>query len=175
MPDKPHSSAIDGERTGVPEATLETSRLLVEFLHTAYATRNQDDADRHNAIPGAVSTHAVRAAIHVYQHGQRTVGQLASGLGISYGWASRVAEELESAGYLVRERDADDRRIVRVRLNHKALAEVERAYQWRGATVGEALEPLSVSERDAVRIFLRRLTDLLRAGSPGDPDPPNEP
>jgi DNA-binding MarR family transcriptional regulator len=175
MPDKPLLSTIEGERVGVSEATLETSRLLVEFLHTAYATRNQDESDRHDDIPGAVSTHAVRAAIHVYQHGQRTVGQLASGLGISYGWASRVAEELENAGYIVRQRDADDRRIVRVRLNPSALAVVERAYQWRGPTVGEALEPLSVSERDAVRLFLRRLTDLLRAASLADPDPPNEP
>jgi hypothetical protein len=49
-----------------------------------------------------------------------------------------------------------------VRLNPAKVGEVERAYEWRGRAVEEALEPLSESEREAVRIFLRRVTDLLR-------------
>jgi len=69
------------------------------------------------------------------------VGQLASGLGISYGWASRVVEELEAAHYLVRERDTDDRRVVRVRLNPDAVDEVERR------TAGEAGQSRGLSSR----------------------------
>jgi DNA-binding MarR family transcriptional regulator len=160
------------------DPTLETSRLLVEFLHAAYATRRldaeaDDSADESNGrsrahgTSVAVSTHAVRAAIHIYQHGERTVGQLATGLGISYGWASRVVEELEAAGYAIRERDSDDRRVVRVRLDPAKVDEVERAYQWRGNTVRAALAPMSDFEREAVRLFLRRLTDLLREEEPG--------
>jgi hypothetical protein len=53
----------------------------------------------------APSTHAIRAAFHVYQHGQRTIGQLADGLGISYGWASRVVTELEAGGLVERRAD----------------------------------------------------------------------
>ena len=162
------------------DTTLETSRLLVEFLHAAYATRRLDtdvegngdgatkgDAGHHGTESADMSSHAVRAAIHIYQHGERTVGQLATGLGISYGWASRVVEELEKAGYAIRERDADDRRVVRVRLNPDKSGEVERAYQWRGPTVAAALEPLAAPERAAVRIFLRRLNSLLREEEPG--------
>jgi DNA-binding MarR family transcriptional regulator len=78
-------------------------------------------------------------------------------------------EELEAAHYLVRERDTDDRRVVRVRLNPDAVDEVERAYSWRGRAVEGALEPLSDSEREAVRIFLRRVIDLLREGQPERP------
>ena len=110
--------------------------------------------------------------MHIYQHGERTVGQLASGLGISYGWASRVADELETAHYVVRERDTDDRRVVRVRLNPAVLDEVERAYRWRGRAVQDALEPLSVDERESVRLFLRRVTDFLRAGIADNPGTP---
>jgi DNA-binding MarR family transcriptional regulator len=174
------------EREQLSEETVETSRLLVGFLHAAYATRHEDDAaevagtgpsgetaaERHARLPAAISSHAVRAAIHVYQHGELTVGQLASGLGISYGWASRIADELEAAHYVVRVRDTDDRRVVRVRLNPQALDEVERAYRWRGKEVQEALEPLSDSERDSVRLFLRRVTDLLRAGDIDNPEAP---
>jgi len=163
----------------ISDQALETSRLLVEFLHAAYATRNLDaEADAGAASGGPtgggqegmhaktsvdVSTHAVRAAIHVHQHGDRTVGQLASGMGISYGWASRVVDELEAAGYLIRERDAADRRIERGHLNPAMRPEVERAYRWRGRAVEEALEPLNESEREAVRLFLRRVTELLLA------------
>jgi len=75
-------------------------------------------------------------------------------------------EELEAYRYVTRERDPEDRRVVRVRLNPDALEHVERAYRWRGRAVEEALEPLSESEREAVRAFLRRLTGLLREGQP---------
>jgi DNA-binding MarR family transcriptional regulator len=158
------------------DETLETSRLVLEFLHAAYATRHADggspdaggapDAARRSRGPRpvVVSPHAIRAAIHVYTHGERTVGQLASGLGISYGWASRVVEELGAAHYVTRERDADDRRVVRVKLNPDVREEVERAYQWRSNDVEEALKPLAECEREAVRAFLRRMTDLLREG-----------
>ena len=167
-------------KTRIPDEALETSRLLVEFLHAAYATRRQrrdgSEGDGEGGVgAGAtsgvgadsmppMSPHAVRAAIHIYQHGERTVGQLASGLGISYGWASRVLEELEAAHYAVRERDASDRRVVRVRLDETALQQVEKAYAWRGGDVRHALEPLSESERAAVRLFLRRVVDAMGNG-----------
>jgi DNA-binding MarR family transcriptional regulator len=165
-------------KTRIPDEALETSKLLVEFLHATYATRRQrmdapgdEGSTALSSLPSAgevpanppMSAHAVRAAIHIYQHGERTVGELASGLGISYGWASRVVDELEGAHYTVRQRDTSDRRVVRVRLDEAALEQVERAYAWRGEVVWHALEPLSESDRAAVRLFLRRVIDLTRA------------
>jgi DNA-binding MarR family transcriptional regulator len=182
--------AVDRQpASGLSEGTLETSRLLLEFLHAAYATRNLDDGGVDSAEPAerepadgepaengsvrahgtaspALSSHAVRAAIHVYQNEERTVGQLASGLGVSYGWASRIVDELAAAGYVIRERGTDDRRVVRVRLNPEKVEEIERANRWRSRAVEEALEPLSQPEREAVRLFLRRVTDRLRGGLP---------
>lgn len=176
MADKTSVTEETAAPARISEETLETSRLLVEFMHAAYATRRRPDDEaapsddgggaRAHGTSEEVSTHAVRAAIHVYQHGERTVGQISSGLGISYGWASRVVEELEAAHYVIRSRDESDRRIVRVRLDPSALEEVERAYHWRGRAVEEALEPLSEDQRVAVRHFLRRVIDLLRDEQP---------
>lgn len=179
MVDPAPVQGVETQRARISDDALETSRLLVEFLHAAYAIRRDGGGEGEaGGLPGigtgetgatpktGISSHAVRAAIHVYQHGERTVGQLASGLGISYGWASRVVEELEGARYVIRERDAVDRRIVRVRLNPDVLEDVERAYHWRGRAVEEALDPLSESEKVAVRVFLRRVSELLREGSP---------
>jgi len=156
------------------DETLETSRLLVELLHAAYAIRranidsSKPDADRIGDAAGGtplvpISEHAVRAAIHVYQYGDRTVGQIAGGLGISYGWASRVVEELEAARYVSRTRDPDDRRVVHVRLDPAARERVEAAYHWHGEAVEAALAPLSRAEQAAVRGFLRRLTEQLNS------------
>jgi len=145
---------------------FEVSRLLLELMHVTYAGRGAAaadafaDPDRTHARP-APSTHAVRAAIHVYQHGEPTVGELAAGLGISYGWASRVISELETAGMVARQTDDSDRRIVRVRLTPEAVAMVENAYRWRGEAVERALATLDADGRRAVAAFLRRVTEEL--------------
>jgi len=104
----------------------------------------------------------IRAAIHIHEEGPQTIGQLAQGLGISQGWASRVVDELERAGYVERERDPADRRVVRVRLTPMAVERVERAYRWRGGAVEAALTGMEPQERAAVAVFLRRFIESVR-------------
>jgi DNA-binding MarR family transcriptional regulator len=151
---------------------FETSRLLVELIHAAHASRRAaEPATAAAPTPGGLheaqaSDHAIRAAIHIYQHGERTVGQLAAGLGISRGWASRVAEELVERGHVARESDPGDRRIVHLRLTERSLAEIERSYRWRGDVVAAALAEHDPAEREAIRRFLRRvIADLASEAS----------
>ncbi len=151
------------------DEAFETSRLVVELLHAAHASRRASGAaDDHptTARPdeAAPSDHAIRAAIHLYQHGELTVGQLATGLGISRGWASRVAEEMVARGHVERAGDPGDRRVVRLRLTDESLAEIERAYRWRGDVVAAALAEHGPREREAIRRFLRQVA----AGLAGD-------
>jgi DNA-binding MarR family transcriptional regulator len=161
---------------------LEISRLLVEVLQVGHVGRRGSvepgagdgagtsfaasvpGGDVHAALPGPLASHVIRAAIHVYTHGPQTIGQLATGLGISQGWASRVVDEMERAGYLERRRDPDDRRVVRVSLVPAAVERVEMAYRWRGDAVESALEGMSPDERAAVERFLRRFVEAARAG-----------
>jgi len=149
------------------DEAFETSRLLVELLHAAHASRRTAEAGGADTpASGApheqpASDHVIRATIHLYQHGERTVGQLATGLGISRGWASRVAEELVERGHVARESDPVDRRVVHLRLTERSLAEIERAYRWRGDVVAAALAEHDPAERDAIRRFLRRVAGDL--------------
>ena len=161
-----------------PEA-LEISRLMVEVLRVGYAgqrtgpdqgipdaggapTARDGSASAMPRAAGPASAHVIRAAIHIHDEGPHTIGQLAQGLGISQGWASRVVDELERAGYVERERDPADRRVVRVRLTPMAVERVERAYQWRGGAVEAALTGLGSRERAAVAVFLRRFIESVR-------------
>jgi len=145
------------------EPALETGKLIVELLESGYATRRAGAATGLGSSHPHVSPHAIRAAIHLYQHGELTVGQLGRGLGISRGWASRVVEELELAGYVERERQPDDRRVVKVRLRPASLGEVERAYRGQAQAVDAALAPFDDAERAVIRDFLRRVVAELRA------------
>ena len=148
---------------------LETSKLVLELIHTAYATRSAD-CPRGTSTPGRAdgrgpSPHGIRAAIHLYQHGGRTIGELAEGLGVSVGWASRIVNGLEFAGLAERAADPADRRIVHVRLTPGAIRLVEDVYRWRGDAIERALAVLDEPGRAAVQAFLRRAVDeLARAG-----------
>jgi DNA-binding MarR family transcriptional regulator len=135
------------------------------------------ESDAHGAAPGQdgdeprslrpVSAHAIRAAMHVGRHGSRTIGELADGLGISLGWASRVVSELEASGMVVRTPDPGDRRIVHVSLTPGATEIVERAYRWRAEAIDRALAPLDPAGRAAVRTFLRHAVEELPRVRPG--------
>ncbi len=180
-PRRDQNRAGPTDRPALSDDAFEASRLLLELVHVAYATRSAEaqtaaSAPRPAASGSLVvdsgetveasarhapSTHAIRAAIHVYQHGGRTIGELADGLGISYGWASRVVSELEASGMLERRIDPTDRRVVHVSLTPAAAEMVERTYRWRGEAVDRALEGLDAGERAAVRMFLRRVTEEL--------------
>jgi DNA-binding MarR family transcriptional regulator len=158
---------------------LEISRLLVEVLQlgrvgrrggspagdaTARIRGARETATSSRAARGGpVTSHVIRAAIHVYENGPQTITQLAAGMGVSQGWASRVVDEMDRAGYVERDRDPDDRRVVRVRLVPAAIERVEIAYRWRGDSVEDALEGMSSAERAAVTTFLQRFVDAARA------------
>jgi len=176
-----------GEALARPsDDAIDVGRLLVELIHVVYATRDVDAAGRpptHGDEPGSrpsVSPHSIRAAMHLGRSGTRTIGELAEGLGISIGWASRVVSELEASGMVVRTPDRTDRRIVRVSLSAKATDIVERAYLWRAEAIDRALAPLDPAGRAAVRTFLRQAVDELprarleRPSTVIEDDPPHE-
>ena len=169
-----HRSARKRHGAAPPPLSAEAfdiSRQLIELIRVAYATRSADGpaATPPGSPPDAatpeLSAHAVRAAVHVYQHGDLTIGDLARGLGISYGWASRVVTELEATGHVERRADPGDRRVVHVSLTPAAAETVERAYRWRGDAVERALAGLDDDGKRAVAIFLSEVTrELAEAG-----------
>lgn len=162
------STSLAGQATqGAPrqplsDDALETSKLLVELLQEGTSGRRRQAGGR---AAGSLSPHAIRAAIHVYQHGTVTIGQLGDGLGISQGWASRLVDDMVRSGHLERERDPDDRRIHRVRLSPDAVEAVEHAYRWRGDAVEAALTGLSPKQRAGIQVFLRRFVDGISRGA----------
>ena len=145
-----------------------TARLVIDVVHAAARPGHGGLAGGsvHGRAGDAapLSPQAIRAAVHIHEHGSVTVGGLATGIGVSVGWASRIVEDLEARGYVVRDRDPGDRRVVWVRLSEEAIADVEGAYRWRDDAVARALAGMAADERAAVRRFLGSLIEELTAG-----------
>ena len=162
-------------RRGSPEGAEVPAGLAGHFAAGAVAGMGAADGSPHGAAgdgtgdartsAGPIASHVIRAAIHIYGNGPQTIGQLASGIGVSQGWASRIVDEMERAGYVGRERDPEDRRVVRVSLVPAAVERVERVYRWRGDAVEAVLEGLSEGDRGVVIAFLRRFLDVARERS----------
>ncbi len=151
------------------DEALETGRLLLELIHAAYPSRDRAttavaaDTSAGGHVPDGrpLSRSAIRASIHIYQRGEVSMGELAAGLGMSNAWASRIVDELATAGLAERRSDPADRRVVHVRLTSRALGFVESAYRWRGEAVERALAELDPTGRAAVRRFLERAIEEL--------------
>ncbi len=162
MPTSPRSTGPEAPTLPPlsPEA-FEISRLLLELLHAAGGDRGglrtaHGAAGVETPPPTPLTPHAVRAGVHLYEHGRLTIGQLAANLDVSYGWASRVVSELVNAGMAVRSPDPTDRRVVYVAMAPEARARVEASYRWRSEAIERALGALDPAERALVIDFLRR-------------------
>lgn len=69
----------------------------------------------------------------------------------------RLIDELESMGLAERRVDPDDRRRRAVHLNARGARKLERAREVAVATSEEVLAPLDESERETLRLLLRKL------------------
>jgi DNA-binding MarR family transcriptional regulator len=142
------------------EESWEMFGLFVNaILADVAVTRAGPPAD----VPVNISPKLVKALLYLAQHGGRamTVGELADGVGVSLGWASRVADELVSIGLLNRIRDDRDRRIVQLQLTPRAHVISERLWSDREGAIVTALGEVLPEERPVIVRFLRRLTAEL--------------
>jgi DNA-binding MarR family transcriptional regulator len=129
------------------------------ILADAAVTRRRPAAE----VPREISPKLVRALLYLAQHGGRamTVGELAEGIGVSLGWASRVADELVSLGLIERVRNENDRRVVQLQMTPGAAAVSGRLWSDREGAIVSALSEVSPEERPLIARFLRKLTAEL--------------
>ncbi|WP_369206368.1 MarR family winged helix-turn-helix transcriptional regulator [Streptomyces sp. PU-14G] len=146
------------ERPDLDTAPLEVlARLHRSFLH--YSARMQGPIERHGlSVAGFDVLTALRRSGAPYR---LTAGQLAdSGLVSSAGVTLRI-DRLEKDGLLVRERDAEDRRIVYSRLTDAGLATVDEVFAEHLDNERRMLGGLSPAERRQLARLLSKLERSL--------------
>jgi DNA-binding MarR family transcriptional regulator len=112
------------------------------------------DALNRTAKPRGISLtpQQIQAAMQLMLRGELTIGELASALGITPGWASRLADDLVVSGHAVREHDPADRRIVRLRIAPEMRERCAEVYGSRAAAVARALADAAPAE---IETFVR--------------------
>ncbi|MFP1625240.1 MarR family winged helix-turn-helix transcriptional regulator [Streptomyces sp. 5K101] len=148
------------ERPELDTSPLEVlARLHRSFLR--YNTRLTASIERHGlSVAGFDVLTALRRSGEPYR---LTAGQLAdSGLVSSAGVTLRI-DRLEKDGLIVRERDADDRRVVYSRLTDKGLATVDTVFSEHLDNESRMLAGLSPSERRRLAGLLRKLESSILA------------
>lgn len=129
----------------------EILKLLPE-LGRALATSVPDKV-RHQGISNA----QVRAVIHLAEYGPQTMGDLAKGLRITTPSTTGLINPLADMGLVERERDGDDRRVVRVSLSAKARKMASQVLVQRRKEVEQALDGMDEEAKAAFLEGLQRL------------------
>ena len=140
--------------------------LLPELGKLLYAA-----VSRHAEAAG-LSLAQMKALGYLAQHGNRTVGEIATGLGVSKPSASELVDRLVEAGLAERGANPDDRRQVRVWLTPAAEGLKTRMQALRRAQLRAALGRLAPEERPVFVRSLEALVEALREDPDGRAGPP---
>jgi DNA-binding MarR family transcriptional regulator len=135
------------------EIVHEIMKLLPELMR-AFARRIPQHARREGA-----SLAQMKALVQLAEYGPQTMGELARGLGITTPSATGLINPLAEMGHVTRERDPNDRRVVRVKLSEDAREFAERVLDERRAEIESALEGMSPAAQEH---FLEGLTRLAQ-------------
>lgn len=99
------------------------------------------------------------ALLILHGDGELTIGDLSNRLYLAYSTTTDLVDRLETAGFVVRKRSHDDRRVVRVQILESGANMIEKVLDARRAYLNQVLE--SVSTEDKTDIL--RVLDLLDA------------
>src|SRR5262245_35025745 len=111
----------------------------------------------------------LHAVLWLGHDGPLTMGELAQRLGVTEKGVTGLADRLEEAGYGRRERDTQDRRVVRLRLTPQGEQFFTGAAARLDKKLSNLLDALTAQDRDALLRIITRLTQQFAALSDGLP------
>ena len=141
------------------------SRLLDELsvvsrrYMASYALFNQAVADHLGLHP----TDLQCLNLLTLERGPVTTGRIAELTGLTTGSATRLVDRLEKAGYVVRERDAGDRRRVLVATVPEKITEFRRMWDRLGGGWVSLFDDLDDSQLALIIDHMRRTTEFSAA------------
>lgn len=123
----------------------------------AHSTAAHDAIPNGGATRPTASTAQIRALVHLAQYGPQTMSELAEGLQITMASTTGLVNPLVTMGYVVRSRDPQDRRVVRIGLTGEAQSLAGGIIAERRREVEAALDGMDLA---ACRGFLEGLERL---------------
>lgn len=94
------------------------------------------------------------ALVILNRDGDSTIGELGNRLFLAYSTTTDLVDRLERAGFVIRERDQSDRRVVRVKLMVSGTRLIEEVLEARRAYLSKTLSSLTCEEcQDVLRVL----------------------
>jgi DNA-binding MarR family transcriptional regulator len=149
------AEATSDEHWAVPE-------LIIRFLRAAHELNRG-----HASVAGGPTPQQIRAMVFLIHHPGPTLKELAEALSLSETRASRLIDELEEAGHVSRDRDAIDRRQVRIHVTPASEARAREMYHTRWNAVQRALSGATPDEIAAFTRIFARIVEQFEAITPG--------
>ncbi len=149
------TAVLDAPPKRSPESEID--RLVALYRRASRSLRANDPANWAEGL----TMPKIRVLFLIGRSGPVSVGQLATGLGISQPSATEMIEKPVSKGLVERTADPSDRRIVRVGLTERGKEMIDRPWETRRAVLASALRDASPDERTAIERGLALLCDAL--------------
>ncbi len=127
-----------------PALTEEVRAQFSALMHHLVVT----DAQRWMSLD--VTMPQFKVMLFLWRYGKARVGVLAEQLGVHLSNVSGILDRLVEAGFVYREEDADDRRLVVSRLTPKGEATLASLYDSRIAHIADRLQQLSPRQLEAL-------------------------
>jgi DNA-binding MarR family transcriptional regulator len=144
---------------GARERLLDELSVVSRRYMASYAMFNQAVADHLGLHP----TDLQCLNLLTLERGPVTTGRVAELTGLTTGSATRLVDRLERAGYVVRERDAADRRRVLVATVPEKVAEFGRVWERLGGEWTALFDDLDEAQLGLIVDHMRRTTDFSAA------------
>ncbi|PAZ12034.1 MarR family transcriptional regulator [Streptomyces sp. SA15] len=144
---------------GARERLLDELSVVSRRYMASYAMFNQAVADHLGLHP----TDLQCLNLLTLERGPVTTGRVAELTGLTTGSATRLVDRLERAGYVVRERDAADRRRVLVATVPEKVAEFGRVWERLGGGWTALFDDLDEAQLGLIVDHMRRTTEFSAA------------
>jgi DNA-binding MarR family transcriptional regulator len=132
---------------------METERLIDDLLSLYHLIRRAS----HPVKRAEITQEQYWLMLRLYRYGAQSIGELADALGITGSSATTACKRLEKTGLVIRERQLDDERMVRVSLTEEGRTRVETWQQQRRELLGHLLTPLDENEQNELQRILERM------------------
>lgn len=111
-----------------------------------------------------ITTPQFNALLLLAEHGDMTIGDLGSKLYLASSTATDLIDRMERNGLVSRERDTNDRRVVRLHMLDKGHQMIKEVLENRKRYLNTILSQVPQQEIEALKTSLQSLYDLMKPG-----------
>jgi DNA-binding MarR family transcriptional regulator len=150
------------DRAAFPEDDLR--RLLQQLVRTGGLLEPAHNPHDHDGL--RVSPSEIFALGELLEAGALSQQELGTRLGLEKSTVSRLAAGLEQRGWLIREREPEDRRLFRLSLTGEGRSAARRVGNHLRSRHAQLLNELTPAEREGLTLGLTGLVRALKAHQP---------